>query len=149
MVTVCRWPMTCSNDIEIRWKIWYWQSATTITHKSRRAQSKCRLQQPDQMRTWCFVSHTHTHVITQGEKIETSTDLKFNPLAKDANHSLIMYVCVCLCVLGGRRAQDLVSSHFYYLLCLHEGFEQRERTERERWKVHLCGTTAHVCCMRY
>jgi len=77
-------------------------------------------------------THTHTHVITQGEKIETSTDLKFNPLAKDANHSLIMYVCVCLCVLGGRRAQDLVSSHFYYLLCLHEGFEQRERTERER-----------------
>ncbi len=34
----------------------------------------------------------------RGEKIETSTDLKFNPQAKDANHSLIMCVCVCVCV---------------------------------------------------
>jgi len=48
------------------------------------------------------VTHTwrNTHVIMRGEKIETSTDLKFNPQAKDANHSLIMYVCVPVCISG-------------------------------------------------
>lgn len=38
----------------------------------------------------------------RGEKIETSTDLKFNPQAKDANHSLIMCVCVRVCI-GGKK----------------------------------------------
>lgn len=52
-------------------------------------------------------------------------------------------LCMCVCI-GGRRAQDLVSSHFYYLLCLHGGFERWERTERERWRC-TCAVRQRMC----
>ncbi len=78
-------PMTlrfCGNDGIVR--VPQWLSTSRDGHKvsvNYNSLIKCALD---------AVCHTHM----RGEKIETSTDLKFNPQAKDANHSLIMCVCV-------------------------------------------------------
>lgn len=98
--SVRRWPVTCSNDIEIQWILWYWQSATTIIHKSRWAQSKRQLQQPDQMRSWSFC---HTQRNTRNHARRENWDINWFEVqpSGEACKSQSHYVCTCVCVCVG------------------------------------------------
>ncbi len=94
--------------------------------------------------------HTRNHARRENWDINWFEVQPSGEGCKSQSHYMCVCVCVCMCVSAGRRAKDLVSSHLYYLLCLHWGFERRERTESERcrWTCAVRQSMCFACGIR-